>query len=67
MTFAPSDNLISWDYITIFNRTMTDTGGTVGFKIAEAWHRHTAHGSNAADPAIAALIEFYRSNYGLDF
>ncbi|MCC6598982.1 MAG: hypothetical protein IT559_09355 [Alphaproteobacteria bacterium] len=65
VTFDPSDNLISWDYITLFNRTFSETGGTVGFKIARLWHRHTAHGVNPDDPAIAAVIAFFNAHYGL--
>jgi len=66
VTFDPSDNLISWDQITLFNRLNTETGGTVGFKIGRCWHRPTAHdaGGVGTDPSISSVLAALKTLYG---
>lgn len=63
ITINPRDSLIAWNRITLFNRSSAETGGHTGMKVAEVFHRNTAHDPDN-DPSIASLIAFYQSYYG---
>jgi hypothetical protein len=69
VTLDPRDSLIAYDKISLFNRTSSETGGTVGFKIGRIWHKNTAHdaGGIGTDPAIVDIISSFRTKYGLSF
>jgi hypothetical protein len=63
VTADPRDSLVSFNKISLFNRTSAETGGTVGFKIGEVWHRNSAH-VPGVDPSIAEIMAFYQAQYG---
>jgi hypothetical protein len=63
ITIDPRDSLISFNQITLFNRTNIETGGTTGFKIGRCFHRNTAH-NEGTDGSIASILAGLKSLYG---
>jgi hypothetical protein len=63
ITIDPRDSLISFNQISLFNRTSTETGGTTGFKIGRCFHRNTAH-NEGTDGSIASILAGLKSLYG---
>jgi hypothetical protein len=64
-TLDPRDSLSTWDRITLFNRTPSETGGIVDLRIGRLFHRGSAH-NPSTDPAIADIISFLRAHYGTE-